>query len=59
MAATVGGDNVVNSEKKKTGRGVTNATYIELTGTVVLGGVTYGNVTLIRYRCFRRAYYRR
>lgn len=49
MAGTVGGDNVVNSEKKKTGRGVTNATCIELTGTAVQGGVTYGNVTFRFY----------
>ena len=49
MAGTVSGENVVDSEKKKTGRGVTNATCIELTGTAVQGGVTYGNVTFRFY----------
>lgn len=49
MAGTVSGANTVDSEKKKTGRGVTNATCIELTGTAVQGGVTYGDVTFRFY----------
>lgn len=49
MAGTVGGENAVDLEKKKTGRGVTNATCIELTGTAVQGGVTYGDVTIRFY----------
>ena len=49
MAGTVSGENVVDSEKKKTGQGVTNATCIELTGTAVQGGVTYGDVTFRFY----------
>lgn len=44
MAGTVSAGNVVDSEKQKTGTGVTNATYIELTGTAVQGGVTYKGV---------------
>ncbi|MBC5644914.1 DUF4906 domain-containing protein [Parabacteroides sp. BX2] len=49
MAGTVIDANAVDSEKKKTGRGVTNATCIELTGTAVQGGVTYGDVTFRFY----------
>ncbi|KKB51874.1 hypothetical protein HMPREF1212_02612 [Parabacteroides sp. HGS0025] len=49
MAGTVSGENAVDSEKKKTGRGVTNATCIELTGTAIQGGVTYGDVTFRFY----------
>ena len=49
MAGTVSGANAVDSEKKKTGRGVTNATCIELTGTAVQGGVTYEDVTFRFY----------
>lgn len=49
MAGTVSDANAVDSEKKKTGRGVTNATCIELTGTAVQGGVTYGDVTFRFY----------
>lgn len=49
MAGTVSGDNVVESEKKKIGRGVTNATCIELTGNAVQGGVTYKDVTFRFY----------
>ena len=49
MAGTVSGANAVDSEKKKTGQGVTNATCIELTGTAVQGGVTYGDVTFRFY----------
>ena len=41
MAGTVNGSDAVDSEKKKTGKGVSNATYIELTGTAEQGGVTY------------------
>ena len=44
MAGTVSGENAVESEKKKTGKGVTNATYIELTGAAVQSSVTYENV---------------
>lgn len=39
----------VESEKKKTGKGVTNATYIELAGTAVQGGVTYKDVVFRFY----------
>ena len=49
MAGTVSEENAVDSEKKKIGRGVTNATCIELTGTAVQGGVTYGDVTFRFY----------
>ena len=49
MAGTVSDANAVVSEKKKTGRGVTNATCIELTGTAEQGGVTYGDVTFRFY----------
>lgn len=49
MAGTVSDANAVDSEKKKTGRGVTNATCIELTGTAIQGGVTYGDVTFRFY----------
>ena len=49
MAGTVSGANAVDSEKKKTGQGVTNATCIELTGTAVQGDVTYGDVTFRFY----------
>ena len=49
MAGTVSGENAVDSEKKKTGQGVTNATCIELTGTAEQGGVTYGDVTFRFY----------
>lgn len=44
-AGVVTGENAATSEKEKTGRGVSNATCIELTGTAVQGGVTYENVT--------------
>ena len=49
MAGTVSDANAVDSEKKKTGQGVMNATCIELTGTAVQGGVTYGDVTFRFY----------
>lgn len=39
----------VESEKKKTGKGVKNATYIELAGTAVQGGVTYKDVVFRFY----------
>ena len=44
-AGVVTGENAAASEKEKTGRGVSNAICIELTGTSVQGGVTYENVT--------------
>lgn len=44
-AGEVTGENASTSDKEKTGRGVSNATCIELTGTAVQGGVTYENVT--------------
>lgn len=44
-AGVVTGENAATSEKEKTGRAVSNATCIELTGTAVQGGVTYENVT--------------
>ncbi|MFV0582760.1 MAG: BACON domain-containing protein [Parabacteroides gordonii] len=49
MAGTVSDGNAVDSEKKKTGKGVTNATYIVLTGDAVQGGVTYKNVSFTFY----------
>ena len=49
MAGTVSGENTVESEKKKTGQGVTHATYIELTGQAIQSGVTYENVTFRFY----------
>ena len=49
MAGTVSGPDAVDSEKKKTGTGVTNATCIELTGTAVQGGVRYEEVTFRFY----------
>ncbi len=49
MAGTVSGENAVDTEKKKTGQGVSNATYIELTGRAVQSGVTYENVTFRFY----------
>ena len=49
MAGTVSGENAVEAEKKKTGKGVNNATYIELTGRAVQSGVTYENVTFRFY----------
>lgn len=39
----------VESEKKKIGKGVENATYIELAGTAVQGGVTYKDVVFRFY----------
>lgn len=39
----------VDSEKKKTGKGVSNATYIEMAGTAVQGGVTYKDVVFRFY----------
>ena len=49
MAGTVNGENAVESEKKKTGQGVTDATYIELKGAAVQSGVTYENVSIRFY----------
>ena len=49
MAGTVSGFEAVDSEKKKIGTGVTNATCIELTGTAVQGDVTYEEVTFRFY----------
>lgn len=49
MAGTVKTEYAVDSEKKKTGKGVTHATFIELTGTAVQGEVTYENVTFCFY----------
>lgn len=46
-AGNVTGENAALSEKGKTGKGVTDATYIELKGKAVQGGVTYEDV------CFR------
>ncbi|WP_293713193.1 BACON domain-containing carbohydrate-binding protein [uncultured Parabacteroides sp.] len=49
MAGTVSGENAVDSEKKKTGKGVTNATCIVLSGDAVQGGVTYKDVSFTFY----------
>ena len=49
MAGTVSGSDAVDSEKKKTGKGVSHATYIELTGTAVQDKVTYKNVVFRFY----------
>lgn len=46
MAGTVSGNNVVTSEKKKIGKGVTNATCIELQGDAVQDGVSYNDVVI-------------
>lgn len=48
-AGTAGGEYAVDSEKKKTGKGIADATYIELTGTAEQGGVTYQRVTFRFY----------
>lgn len=45
MAGTVNNENAVDSEKKKIGTGVSNATCIELTGEAEQGGVIYKDVT--------------
>lgn len=49
MAGTVKNGDAVDSEKKKTGKGVIHATFIELTGIAVQSGVTYENVTFCFY----------
>ena len=49
MAGTVRDENAVDAEKKKTGKGVTKATYIELKGQAVQSGVTYENVSFRFY----------
>ena len=65
MAGAVTGSDAVTSEKQKTGKGVTDATCIELRGDAVQDGVSYNNV-LIRffpgtnmnnYDVVRNAYY--
>lgn len=43
------GDDAVDSVKKKTGKGVANATYIELAGTAVQSNVTYEEVAIRIY----------
>lgn len=65
MAGIVSDDNAVKSDKQKTGKGVTNATCIELTGDAVQGGVTYRDVTfrfypgsdMNNYNILRNAHY--
>lgn len=65
MAGIVSGDNAVESDKQKTGKGVMNATCIELTGDAVQGGVTYRDVTfrfypgsdMNNYNILRNAHY--
>lgn len=49
LPENMAGTAVVDAEKKKIGTGVNNATYIELTGTAVQGGVTYEEVTFRFY----------
>ena len=49
MAGTAKDPDAVDSEKKKIGNGVKNATSIKLTGNAVQGGVTYKNVTFRFY----------
>lgn len=44
-----GNGDAVDSEKRKTGKGVSNATYVELTGEAVQDGVTYKDV---RFRLY-------
>ncbi len=48
-AGIVSGANAVTSEKEKVGTGVSNATYIEMTGTAVQNGVTYNDVSVKLY----------
>lgn len=48
-AGTASGSNKVDSELKKIGKGVSHATYIELTGDAVQAGVSYENVTFRFY----------
>lgn len=48
-AGAVTDENAATSDKEKTGKGVSNATCIELTGTAVQGGVSYENVTFRFY----------
>lgn len=43
------GDDAVSSVKQKTGRGVANATYIEICGTAVQSDVTYEDVSVRIY----------
>lgn len=49
MAGVGTNTNIVSLEKEKTGQGMTNATYIELTGNAVQNGVPYENVTFRFY----------
>lgn len=49
MAGTASGEYAVDSEKKKTGKGTTHATYIELIGTATQGGVEYKQVAFRFY----------
>lgn len=48
-AGIAGGEDAVDSEKRKTGKGVANATYIELKGTAVQNKVTYPDVCFKLY----------
>lgn len=48
-AGIVTGGNAVDSEKHKTGQGVANATYVELSGTAVQDGITYQDVSFRLY----------
>lgn len=49
MAGTAEGGDVVDSEKKKIGKGVSDATYIELFGDAVQEGVVYKDVSFRFY----------
>lgn len=46
MAGTATGPDVAGSEKQKTGKGVTNATCIELAGSAIQDGVSYNDVVI-------------
>ncbi len=48
-AGIVSDANAVTSEKEKVGTGVSDATYIEMTGTAVQNGVTYNDVSVKLY----------
>lgn len=48
-AGQAAGADAVTSEKQKTGKGVSHATYVELTGTAKQGNVTYENVAIRLY----------
>lgn len=49
MAGTADGDDAVASDKQKTGKGVENATYVELRGDARQGEVIYRNVSFRFY----------